>query len=256
VAGPFVAAALAVLEQGKRVRRGNDVVIGDRFDGGAAVSVVVPPADPTLIGQLNRTLAARGVRWRLGSGGTPGPVAASGVLGGEIDGVQVTRRYRVEATGARVRGTGEDSTVLATVNGEPWLVRDAGVLLLGSRLDTAWTALPTAPAFVPFVDALVNRLARGEAPVSEVEGAPGVRFRTRGADTVGAIVSGPDPRESDLTPAPAALVRDVLGADVLDAPALAAARFAAAGNRDVSGVLLVLALLLAAAELGVATVTR
>src|SRR5207237_615350 len=160
--GRCVAAALAVLEQGRRVRRGGDVVIGDRREGGAAVGVVVPPADPTLIGPLNRALAARGVRWRLGATGTPGPVAASGLR--EINGIQVTRRYRVEATGDGGRGTGEDSTVLATVNGEPWLVRDAGVLLVGSRLDTAWTALPAAPAFVPFVDALVNRLARGEAP--------------------------------------------------------------------------------------------
>ena len=170
--------------------------------------------------------------------------------------IQVTRRYRVEASGDGGRGTGADSTILATVNGEPWLVRDAGVLLIGSRLDTAWTALPAAPAFVPFVDALVNRLARGEAPVSEVEGAPAVRFRTHGADTVGAVVSGPDPRESDLTPAPAAMVRDVLGAEVLDARALAAARLAGGGTSDTSGLLLVLALLLAAAELGVATFTR
>src|SRR6266699_4633432 len=142
-----------------------------------------------------------------------------------------------------------------SVNGEPWLVRDAGVLLLGSRLDTAWTALPAAPAFVPFVDALVNRLVRGETPLSAAEGAPGVQFRTRGADTVGAIASGPDPRESDLTPAPEALVRDVLDAEVLDATALAAARFAGAGKSVASGPLLVLALLVAAAELGVATFT-
>jgi Aerotolerance regulator N-terminal len=253
-AGPFVAAALAVLEQGQRVRRGGDVVIGDRLDGGAHVSVVVPPADPTLIGQLNRALAGRGVRWRLGPAGTPGAVTASGLAG--VDGIQVARRFRVVATGDGGRGSGADSTILATVNGEPWLVRDAGVILVGSRLDTAWTALPAAPAFVPFVDALVNRVARGEAPVAEVEGAPGVEFRTRGSDTVGAIVSGPDPRESDLTPAPAALVRDVLGADVLDAPALGAARFTGAGKSDASGALLVLALLVAGVELGVATFTR
>jgi len=146
--------------------------------------------------------------------------------------------------------------VLATVNGEPWLVRDGSILLLGSRLDTAWTALPAVPAFVPFVDALVNRLARGEAPITEVEGSAGVEFRTRGADTIGAIVSGLDPRESDLTPASPALVHDVLGADVLDEAAFAAARFAGAGRRDGSGLLLLLALLIALAELGVATRTR
>jgi len=146
--------------------------------------------------------------------------------------------------------------VLATLNGEPWLVRDGNVLLLGSRLDTAWTALPATPAFVPFVDALVNRLVRGEAPVSEVEGDPRVEFRTRGADTIGATVYALDPRESDLTPAPPALVRDVLGAEVLDATAFAAARFAGAGRHDASGLLLVLALVFALVELGVATRTR
>jgi len=222
---------------------------------GALVSVVVPPVEPALIGQANRALAARGGRWRLGSAGTPGPIAAPAVPG--IAGLQVTRRYRVEVgPGGAGPVTGNDTSVVATVNGEPWLVRDGSVLLLGSRLDTAWTALPAAPAFVPFVDALVNRLTRGEAPLSEVEGAPRVEFQTRGADTTGAIVSGLDPRESDLTPASPALVHDVLGADVLDGTAFAAARFAAAGRRDGSGWLLMLALLVALGELGVATRTR
>src|SRR5207302_1833026 len=153
-------------------------------------------------------------------------------------------------------GRGNGAAVLATLSGEPWLVRDGNVLLLGSRLDTAWTALPATPAFVPFVDALVNRLVRGEAPVSEVEGDPRVEFRTRGADTIGATVYALDPRESDLTPAPPALVRDVLGAEVLDATAFAAARFAGAGRHDASGLLLVLALVFALVELGVATRTR
>jgi len=219
------------------------------------VSVVVPPAEPALIGQVNRALAARGGRWRFAEAGTPGVIAGPAVPG--ISGVQVTRRYRIETvTGDAGRGMSNDTTVLATLNGEPWLVRDGNVLLLGSRLDTAWTALPATPAFVPFVDALVNRLARGEAPVSEVEGDPRVAFRTRGADTIGATVYGLDPRESDLTPAPAALVRDVLGAEVLDATAFAAARFAGAGRHDASGLLLVLALVFALVELGVATRTR
>ena len=253
--GPFVAAALAVLEEAQRVRRGTEVAIGDRPEAGTLVSVVVPPAEPALIGQANRALAARGGRWRFGSAGTSGPIAGAAVPA--IAGLQVTRRYRIEAvTGDAGRATGNDTTVLATLNGEPWLVRDGSVLLLGSRLDTAWTALPAAPAFVPFVDALVNRLARGEAPVSEVEGAPRVEFRTRGGDTIGAIISGLDPRESDLTPASPALVREVLGADVLDGAAFMAAGFAGAGRRDGSGLLLALALLIALGELGVATRTR
>ena len=259
--GPFVAAALAVLEEGQRVRPGNEVAIGDRPEAGTLVSIVIPPPEPALIGQANRALAARGGRWRFSSEGTPGPIAGPAVPA--IAGLQVARRYRIEPLaggggggGGGGPGTGSDSSVLATVNGEPWLVRDGSVLLLGSRLDTAWTSLPAAPAFVPFVDALVNRLARGEAPITEVEGSPGVEFRTRGADTIGAIVSGLDPRESDLTPASPALVRDVLGGDVLDEAAFAAARFAGAGRRDGSGLLLMLALLIALAELGVATRTR
>jgi hypothetical protein len=253
-AGPFVAAAVAVLEQGQRTRPGGEVVIGDRPDGGAAVSVVLPPADAALLGQVNRALAARGARWRLGAAGTPGPLAAPAAPG--VAGIQVTRRYRLEASGAMERGGRTDSSVLATVNGEPWLVRDGATLLLGSRLDTAWTALPAAPGFVPFVDALVNHLARDEAAVSEAEGLPRVEFRIRGADTVGATVFGLDPRESDLTPAPPALAREVLDAELVDDAGFAAARFAGGAHADASGALLALAFLLAAVELAVATFTR
>jgi len=252
-AGPFLAAALAVLGDGGKVGgtgRGSDVSIGERLDarGGTRTNILIPPADPALVGQVNRTLAAAGCPWRLGGPGTPGPIATSTVPG--IDGIQVTRRYRLAG--------GEDSAVVASVNGEPWLVRDLsrGVLLVGSRLDTAWTALPAAPAFVPFLDALVNRLARGEAPVAEAEGAPRVEFRTRGTDTAGATVYGIDARESDLTPAPPALVRRVLAAEVLDEPGFAAARFAGTRRVDGTWLLLALALMVAALELGVATLTR
>lgn len=262
-AGPFVAAALAVLEEGRKVRRGSDVTIGDRPAAGSNTSVVIPPADAALIGEVNRALAGRGGRWRFGAPGTPGPI--TGTMAPE--GTPVSRRYRLEETraeerqgGPRGQGGGRDSMVLARVNGEPWLVRDGSVVLTGSRLDTAWTALPATPGFVPFVDALVNRLVRGEALVTEAEGAPRVEFRTRGADTLGATVLGPDPRESDLTPATRGLVRDVLGggggAEVLDDAAFAAARFSGTGRSEVSGLLLTLALLLALVELGVATLTR
>jgi aerotolerance regulator-like protein len=256
--GPFVAAALAVLAEGKRVVAGvgGDVTIGDRPQSGAGKSIVLPPVDPALVGQVNRALSGRGLRWRFAAAGTPGPIAAA-TLG--IDGIPVTRRYRLEAEagdGARQRGTSVDSAVIATVNGDPWLVRDGDALLLGSRLDTSWTALPAAPAFVPFVDALVNRLTRGEEAIAEREGAPRLEFQTRGADTVGATVWGPDPRESDLTPAPADLVRRALGADVLDDARFAAERFVGTRRAEVSGVLLTLALLVAVVELGVATLTH
>ncbi len=253
-AGSFVAAALAVLQDGKRIVDGRDVVIsgGEALAGSHAI--VQPPADPALVGQANRALASRGVPWRWGQLATPGVLTSSELA--VLNGVPVVRRYRIEGAGSGEQGAG----VLATVNGEPWLVRSGSVVLLGSRLDTAWTALPAAPGFVPFVDALVNRIVMGEAEVAAAEGAPRVQFRTRGADTVGATVFGPDPRESDLTPATPALVTAALGgkdrAAVLSADRFAAERFSGTRRADASGLLLVLALLLAAAELGVATRTR
>ena len=254
-AGPFLTAAVAVLGEGGRIARGPEVAIGDR-PGTARASIVLPPADPALVGQVNRALAARGVRWRFGGLGTPGPLVTRAAPG---SGTLVTRRYRLEGgleSGFGAGLAGGDATVLATVNDDPWLVKDGAVLLLGSRLDTAWTALPATPAFVPFVDALVNRVAWGEAPVGAAEGAPRVEFHTRGADTVAATVYGIDPRESDLTPAPPELVRRVLDAALFDEPGFAAAAFAATHRVDASAPLLALALLVAVVELGVATLTR
>src|SRR5690242_14665096 len=250
-AGAFVSAALAVLEDGRRIRPGSDVFIGDRPASGSKTSIVMPPADAALLGEVNRALAERGSRWRFGPAGTPGPVTGPVAPGG----TPVGRRYRLDESGQPPTAAA-DSVVLARVNGEPWLVRDGSVMLIGSRLDTGWTALPATPGFVPFVDALVNRLARSEAQVGEAEGTARVEFRTRGTDTLGATVFGLDPRESDLTPAAAGLTRDVLGAEVLEDAAFAAARFAGTGRSDVSGLLLALALLLALVELGVATLSH
>ena len=245
-AGPFVAAALAVLRDAGRVAGGNDVSIGDRPAGRTAI--VFPPADPALTGAVNRALAGRGSAWRFAGPGTPGVLASQDLP--LLAGVAVARR-------AQLAGPQRDTSgVLATVNGEPWLVRAGDVLLVGSRLDTAWTALPSSPAFVPFVDALVNRVAAGAALVTTAEGLPHVEFRVVGGDTVGATVYGPDPRESDLTPAEAALAARALGARVLNDAPFAAARFTGTRRADLSGLLLVLALCLAGAELGVASVTR
>jgi hypothetical protein len=176
-----------------------------------------------------------------------------------LNGVPVARRYRLEEAGA---GSGEQraDAVLATVNGDPWLVRSGSIVLLGSRLDTGWTALAAAPGFVPFVDALVNRIVAGERQIASAEGAPRVAFQTRGADTIGATVFGPDARESDLTPAALPRATAALGgrerAAELSTERFAAARFSGTRRADMSGILLILALLLAGAELGVATRTR
>ncbi|MGH7569668.1 MAG: hypothetical protein ACREL9_12015, partial [Gemmatimonadales bacterium] len=251
--GPFVATALSVLRDGGRIVAGEEVTIAERPVAGAGLTVVLPPEDQALAGQANRALAARGVAWRFAGPGTPGPATVSPATLALIAGIQVSRRLRLEAAAA------DSTAVLARVNGEPWLVRDgSGVVLLGSRLDTAWTVLPAHPGFVPFVDALVNRVIRGEAAISEVEGPVRVAFDVRGGDTLGATVSGPDPRESDLTPASDDDVRRALGdaTAVLGAERFAAGRFAGTRRADLGGLLLALALALAAVELGVATLTR
>jgi hypothetical protein len=258
-AGPFVAAALAVLQDGRRIASGGgasaDVVIsgGDALTG--ARVIVQPPADPALVGQANRALAARGVPWTWDRLATPGPIAAPALS--VINGVQVVRRYRLAGAGSAEPDAGD---VLASVNGEPWLVRSGNVVILASRLDTAWTALPASPGFVPFVDALVNRIVAGEAEVDQSEGEPRVEFRTRGADTIAATVYGPDARESDLTPVTPANATAALGGgnrvEVLDGERFVGERFSGTRRADISGLLLVLALVLAGAELGVATRTR
>src|SRR5207302_176581 len=73
------------------------VVIGERLPGGTGTTVLLPPVDPALIGQANRALASRGVRWRFGGAGTPGPIGTAAVAG--INGLGVTRRYRLEGAG-------------------------------------------------------------------------------------------------------------------------------------------------------------
>jgi len=240
--GPFVTAALAVLE----TRSGPVVRLGGL--PGPGPSVLLPPLEPALVGELDRALAARGSSWRYGQSGSPGVLASRALA--ELGGVAVAQRYRLERS-----VSGSDSAILATVNGEPWLVRDGDLVLVGSRLDTAWTDLPRRVAFVPFVDALVNRLVRGETPVEWMEGRPRIEFRVRGLDTVGAKVYGLDPRVSDLTAATAEEARG-LGGMVLPAAQFAAASFAGGRRADASGLLLALALVVAGAELGVATLGR
>ena len=250
-AGPFVAAAVAVLRDAGRVATGSDVTIGGR--PGSGMTIVFPPSDRASLGELNRALEARGTAWRYGAPGTPGPIAAPELS--HLGGVLVARRHRI-VTAASERGSSADSAAIATVNGEPWLVRGDNILLMGSRLDTGWTALPRSTAFVPFVDALVNRVARGERSVGAVEGPGRVAFDVRGGDTVGATVSGTDARESDLTPAPGSLVREALDAPALDEARFAAERFSASAGAEIGGWLLAFALLVALVELGIATRTQ
>jgi hypothetical protein len=264
----YLAAALLTLAADHRVVQGDGLRIGDL---GGGPSIVLPPSDPAQVGALDRRLAARGVAWRFGLLQSDTTTTDSAAW---LRPVRVLRRYQLVPSG-NVR-TG----VVISVGGEPWLVRSGSVLLLGSRLEPAWTDLPLAAGFVPFVDALVGRIAPGnEASIDGVVGepallpeaveqvrwggrsvaveggaaftppSPGLFWLLSRGDTVGVLTANADPRESDLTPATPAAVRGVWpSARVVDLARVPAAAFGLGGRTDLRGLLLWAVLLLAFSE--------
>jgi hypothetical protein len=273
-AGPFVEQAVEVLREGGRAASGDDVLLADR--PGDHVTVLFPPSDPALLGAANRALAARGVAWRFGEL-IEGEWTLEGALGA-ASGTPVYRRHRLVGSGS----------VLARVAGEAWLVRAGDVVIVASRMDDAWTALPVSAAFLPFLDRVVNRIAAAEAwLISGAPGAmvelppgtvamwlpqgtvdvggdsrvrapvdPGVYFlRGAAGDTIGALEVNHDRRESRLHPADPSAVRAALGSavQVLDDGAMARELFHGARRADLTGMLLVAALAAALVEMGLAS---
>ncbi|MFN8645610.1 MAG: VWA domain-containing protein [Gemmatimonadales bacterium] len=273
----YVAAVAGVLAAGGRIRPGTELTFGGL---GPGASVVLPPADPAAVGALNRALERRGVGWRYATLVEAAGVTDSGPLLGRET---VLRRYQLEPLRAAAA-----SGVVLTVAGAPWIVRSGDVVLLGSRLDPAWTPLPLRASFLPLVDALLNRVARGQLAVLEgapgepvllpdlvthvaqgerrwaVEGgaafrppATGLYFLLAGRDTVGGLAANLDPRESALAMADAGQVRRLWPtARLLDLAAAPDAAFAGLGRASLAGPLLWLALLLALAEVLLASGTR
>jgi hypothetical protein len=275
-ASRYVAAASEVLAANHRIQRGQEVSLGRL---GRGTSVVQPPDDPAGVGALNRALAARGVGWSYGNPATGSGYSDSGAVVGRH---RVIRRYVLQSGGSGRTG------VLATVNGTPWIVRGGNVVLLGSRLDPAWTDLPVSAGFMPFMDLLLNRLARGEialdhgAPgdpialpdlVTEVrqgdrqwrvEGGglfrptePGVFYLVAGRDTVGAISVNPDARESRLARASDGQARQLWkGARVVPLPEASEVAFSSSSRGDLRGPLLWTALAVGMIEVGLASAWR
>jgi hypothetical protein len=275
-ASRYVAAACEVLEANRRIGRGSEVTVGRL---GTGSSIVQPPEDGAAIGALNRALAARGAAWRYGAPVLEPAMTDSGPLVGRV---RVLRRYQLQPAESGRTG------VLATAGGAPWLVRTGDIVLLGSRLDPAWTDLPVSAGFMPFMDALVNRLARGEVSLADgapgdalplpdqvsevrqgardwrVEGGgtfrpaePGAYYLVAGADTVGAITANIDPRESRLAPASDAQARRLWrGARLVALADAGDATFSSAARGDLRGPLLWAALLLGLAEMALASLWR
>jgi hypothetical protein len=174
------------------------------------------------------------------------------------------------------------------VNGAPWIVRGGNVVLLGSRLDPAWTDLPVSASFMPFMDVLINRLARGELALSaaapgdpvplpdlvtdvrqgerawNVEGGelfqpaePGVYYLLTGRDTTGAISVNLDSRESRLKRASDRQVGQLWRkARVVSLDAAAPLAFSSFARGDLRGPLLWVAFALGLMEAGLASGRR
>jgi hypothetical protein len=272
----FVAAACEVLASNRRIARGDEVTLG-RLARGA--SVVEPPEDPAALGALNRALAARGIPWSYGDLSLQPAVTDSSAILGKY---RVLRRYSLRSGGSGRTG------VLATVGGVAWMVRSGDVVLLGSRLEPAWTELPVSAGFMPFMDLLLNRLARGETAIEQgaagdaialpdlasevrqgdrqwrVEGGglfrpteTGVHFVLSGLDTIGAVGVNPDPRESRLERASDAQARRLWrGARVVPLGEAGEVAFSSASRGDLRGPLLWVAVLVAALEMGFASAWR
>jgi hypothetical protein len=269
----YLAAACEVLAGNHRIQPGQEVTLGRL---GRGISVVEPPADPAELGALNRALAARGVGWSYGDISNQPRLSDSGAVVGRQ---RVVRRYTLQSTGSGRTG------VLATIDGTPWIVRGGNVILLGSRLEPGWTDLPVSAGFMPFMDVLLNRLARGEAALDRgapgdpvqlpdlvtdvrrgdrewrVEGGglfqpsePGVYFLQSGRDTVGAISVNPDPRESRLARADDGRARELWdGARIVPLTEAGEAAFSSASRGDLRGPLLWMALLVGIMEAGLAS---
>ncbi len=273
----YVSTACDVLESSGRLRRGTDLTLGTL---GGGPSIVVPPGDAAAIGALNRLLERRGVAWRYGSLVTAPGISDSGALVGRE---QVARRYTLEP----LRPSAAPG-VVATVGGAPWIVRSGAVVLLGSRLDPAWTGLPLSARFVSFLDALINRTARGQLALLSgtpgdavllpdlatevaqgerrwtVEGGAafhppmtGVFYLLAGGDTVGGLSVNLDPRESLLAPMADGQVESLWpGSRVVGLAQAPGAAFAGAGRASLQGPMLWLVLLLALSEVALASGLR
>jgi hypothetical protein len=272
-ASRYLAAASEVLAANHRIVKGQELVLG-RLGRGA--SIVQPPEDPAQLGALNRALTARGIPWNYGNQIVQTGYSDSGAVLGRY---RVLRRYALQSNESGRTG------VLATTGGAPWVVRGGNVVLLGSRLDPEWTDLPVSAGFMPFMDLLMNRLARGEValgqgspgdPVSlpdlvtqvrqgdrqwRVEGGGvfrpvdlGVYYLMAGEDTVGAISANPDSRESRLARAPDAQVRGLWkGARVVSLTRARDMAFSSSSRGDLRGPLLWMAFAVGLMEVALAS---
>ena len=284
-AGPFAATALSTLVADGRASAGSVVRIASADVAGNLPALIVPP-EPVRLGAANRELERLGIPWRFGALDRSPAIAH----GGRLDAIPVAERYEL------VRAGVAPSDTLATAGGEPWIVAGPGYVLVASRLDPAATQLPVRAPFVPWLaDMLALRLGAPSGdvgtPIAALPGGPvhlpagseslestggsrrsvtaelmdapeerGVWFVLRGGRRVGAVVVNAPPEESALERTnPAALagrLGGVRASVATSAGGWVADVFAAGRTRPAATPLLVLALLLLAAEALVVRASR
>lgn len=272
--GPFIGGALDALVSSGRVVRGGEAWL-TTADRARSNAVIFAPADPVGIVDANRGLARAGIPWRFSA-----PRRGSAPLVGEgIEGVVARLWYALTP-----EGEAADIDTLVRVGLEPWSLAGDGYVIVASPATAEGTDLPLRAAFVPWLAGLVNeRLSAGVgsviapgpagtvrvpngvdsienpdgtlSPVSagtefEFPFRAGVYFWLKGDVRSGAVVINPEPDESILTPLASDSLAQLLGAPsvALSSEELVRSVFAASGTRPAATSLLVLALLLIAAE--------
>ena len=277
-AGSFAEAATSTLVSDGRATVGRDVRIASADVVTTLPALITPPADAVRLGAANRTLSRLGIPWKFATL----QMSPAIVRGARLDGVNTSARYTLVREGTATTDT------VATAAGEPWVVAGPGYVLAASRLDPAWTSLPVRAAFVPWLADMIglrlgapagdagapiiarpNALIRVPAGADAIENASGTRrsiasvqisapaergvwFVLRGARRIGAIVVNPSAEESAL----ARFSAEALATRLAGARARATASseawvrdtWAAGTRRPADTPLLILALLLIAAE--------
>ncbi len=191
--GSFTGIALATLQAGGRVADGEGGVrIYEAGEGqpaeptgsGYLTVVLVPPADPLSLPRFNQLLTRIGIPWTLFPDDTRGELALrdpSGVPG--LDEIRIESRYLMTPGGGV-----EDSVLLATGDGEPWLIRGRAnghtYLLLASPLVESAGSLAGSAAMIPFIETVILRWGLDAGwPASDFEAGLSMTLPT-GSDSV------------------------------------------------------------------------
>ncbi|MDX1567865.1 MAG: BatA domain-containing protein [Longimicrobiales bacterium] len=186
--GVFLSEALAVLEEGRRVRRVDpgsaEVLLASGGQGLTSTppdvpAIIVPSDDPALLAATNRRLREAGIPWSLARGDTIGEVALEPTpLPVDVEGIRVRNAYRLE----RSEGGPPATILVRATDGAPWIVAGTSTggrdyLVLASPLNPDATSLPVSPEMLPVVEWMVS----GWPPT----------FRTRASTETGAPIVAP-----------------------------------------------------------------